>query len=225
MDAQELADASRVFLDHLVRAKAPAEDQARAMALIEEATALLAPHVPAGPRNMYEGFHESADFLDLFRLNPVIGRLNPVAPRFEISFREGGGGYQNTEVVARAELGILFEGPIDGVHGGIIASLFDQFLAIANIHNGFGAFTGTLTVKYLQPCPLFAPLTFVCRTDRVEGRKVHTVGELQAGDVRVAEASGLFILPSEARLAELIGQNERVSGQSAADMPAMPSPR
>ncbi len=209
MDVEGLADLSRQLIDRLVTTDAPPEALELAAALVEEATALLAAHVPTGPRNMYEGFGEDDDYLDLFRLNPVIGKLNPVAPRIDIEVRKDGPGYNGTEVVARTRLGLLYEGPVGMVHGGIIASLFDQFLSIANIDNGFGAFTGTLTVRYRQACPLETPLRFQCRTDRVERRKVFASGELFAGDELCAEGSGVFILPSEARLAELVEEMQR----------------
>jgi len=206
VEAQELADVSRSLIDRMVVTHAPPADLAAAAALVAQARDILDASVPDDPRNMYEGFG-SADYLDLFRLNPVIGRLNPVAPVFEIERRAGSDRAYGREIEARAALGIAYEGPLGMVHGGIIASLFDQFLAIANIENGLGAFTASLTTEYRQPCPLEVPLRFVCRTDRVEGRKVYTSGDLFAGDALTAQAHGLFILPSEERLAELIGQS------------------
>ncbi len=179
--------------------------------MIEEATDELDRFVPDGPRNMYEGLTVDGDYLELFRLNPVIGRMNPVAPRFELEVRTDGPGLNGTEVIARMTLGLLYEGPMGMVHGGIIASLFDQLLSIANIDNGFGAFTGTLTVRYRNPCPLDTPLTFRCRTDRVEGRKVFAVGELVVdGGTVAAEAEGVFIQPSVERLAEIMDEREQL---------------
>jgi acyl-coenzyme A thioesterase PaaI-like protein len=206
MDVEQLADTTRSYIDRLVKTQASSDDLERAAALIAEATAILDAHVPEGPRNMYEGFGLDDDYLDLFRLNPVIGKLNPVAPKFDISVQKDGPGLNGTEVTATTVLGLLYEGPIDMVHGGIIASLFDQFLSIANIDNGLGAFTGTLTIRYRQPCPLETELRFQCRTDRIEGRKVFAVGELYADDVLVAEGEGVFILPSQEKLDELVGR-------------------
>jgi acyl-coenzyme A thioesterase PaaI-like protein len=211
VDLEGLADVSRAWIDRLVSAKAPPEVLERAAVLIAAAADELAPFVPEGPRNMYEGLTADGDYLELFRLNPVIGRLNPVAPRFDLEVRHDGPGLDGTEVIARTTLGLLYEGPMGMVHGGIIASLFDQFLSIANIDNGFGAFTGTLVIRYRQPCPLGVPLAFHCRTDRVEGRKVFAVGELVIEDDELAaEAEGIFIQPSTARLAEIIEEREQL---------------
>jgi acyl-coenzyme A thioesterase PaaI-like protein len=210
VEVEALADLSRTFIDRLVSTNAPPDALDRVAALLVEATSELDTYVPDGPRDMYEGFDEGDGYLHLFRLNPVIGRLNPIAPRFDFELRTDGAGLNGTEVIARTTLGILYEGPLGIVHGGIIASLFDQFLSIANIDNGLGAFTGTLAIRYRQPCPLDTPISFHCRTDRVEGRKVFAVGELRVGGQVVAEAEGVFIQPSVERLAEILEEKHRL---------------
>lgn len=53
--------------------------------------------------------------------------------------------------------------------------------------------TGTLTVKYRKPTPLYRELHFRCRVDRVEGRKIFTTGTLHEGDTLCAEAEAVFI--------------------------------
>jgi acyl-coenzyme A thioesterase PaaI-like protein len=217
MDVEGLADLSRAFIDRLVSTEAPADALTRAAEWITAATNELDAFVPDGPRNMYEGASLDGDYLELFRLNPVIGRMNPIAPRFDLEVRTDGDGLNGIEVIARTTLGLLYEGPMGTVHGGIIASLFDQFLGIANIDNGFGAFTGTLTIRYRNPCPLDVPIAFHCRTDRVEGRKIFAVGELVVdGGTVAAEAEGIFVQPSEARLAELLDEYERLEGEGSA---------
>src|SRR3954469_16711050 len=90
MDIEALADLSRAYIDTLVSTKAPSAALERAAALIIEATNELAIFVPDGPRNMYEGLTDDGDYLELFRLNPVIGRMNPVAPRFDFELRTDG---------------------------------------------------------------------------------------------------------------------------------------
>lgn len=209
MDVEGVADLSRTMIDRLVSTQAPPDVLDRVARHLEAATAELAAHVPDAPRNMYEGY-DVTDYLELFRLNPVIGRMNPLAPRFELDVERGGPGLNGTEVVVRTTLGLIYEGPMGLVHGGIIASLFDQFLSIANIENGFGAFTGTLVIRYRAPCPLETPLTFRCRTHGVEGRKVLARGELHAGDVVAAEAEGTFVQPSTERLAEIVDERTRL---------------
>jgi acyl-coenzyme A thioesterase PaaI-like protein len=213
VDVEGVADLSRLMIDRLVSTQAPSEVLDRVAQKLRDATAELDAHVPATPRNMYEGF-DVADYLELFRLNPVIGRMNPLAPRFELEVARDGPGLRGTEVIVRTTLGLIYEGPMGMVHGGIIASLFDQFLSIANIENGFGAFTGTLVVRYRAPCPLDTPLTFRCRTDRTEGRKVFACGELYFADALAVEAEGTFVQPSTERLAEIVDDRARVDGRT-----------
>ena len=88
------------------------------------------------------------------------------------------------------------------MHGGIIAGIFDEILGIANIAAGVGAMTGTLTIVYRSPTPLYAELRLEAHTDRIDGRKVHTVGTLHAGDRLCAEANGLFILVEPDRVVD-----------------------
>jgi hypothetical protein len=81
-----------------------------------------------------------------------------------------------------------------------VAALFDQILGQHNLSTGIPAMTGTLTVRYRRPTPLFTELRFEARTRSREGRKVITEGWLKAGDEVTAEAEGLFILPRKDRL-------------------------
>lgn len=217
MDVEGVADLSRVMIDRLVSTRAPSEVLDRVAQKLREATAELDAHVPETPRNMYEGF-QVGDYLELFRLNPVIGRMNPLAPRFELEVQRDGPGLHGTEVIVCTTLGLLYEGPLGMVHGGIIASLFDQFLSIVNIENGFGAVTGTLVVRYLAPCPLDTLLTFRSRTDRAEGRKVFTRGELYVDDSVTAEAEGTFVQPPTERVAELVDERARFDGRGAPEV-------
>ena len=157
---------------------------------------------------------DDGDYLELFRLNPVIGRMNPVA-RVSTRAAYRRPGLNGTEVIARTTLGLLYEGPMGMVHGGIIASLFDQFLSIANIDNGFGAFTGTLTIRYRNPCPLDVPIC-VPLPDRSRRRPegVRRGRADHRGGAVAAEAEGIFIQPSVERLAEIIEDRERVEGEA-----------
>jgi acyl-coenzyme A thioesterase PaaI-like protein len=98
------------------------------------------------------------------------------------------------------------------VHGGIIAGLFDEILGIANITAGVGAMTGTLTIVYRSPTPLFTELTFRGTTDRIEGRKVFTRGTLHVGDTLCAEAEGVFIQVMRERFESQGAADERGQG-------------
>jgi acyl-CoA thioesterase FadM len=91
------------------------------------------------------------------------------------------------------------------VHGGILAGLFDELLGIANIAAGVGAMTGTLTIRYRSPTPLYADLRLAGRTDRIDGRKVYTSGTLHVGDRLCVEADGIFVSVDRERFVDHTG--------------------
>lgn len=198
-DQQALADLTRGLIDRLVRVDAAPDVAARVAALLGEA----ADHLEAEPDahlgvSADDWRDDDLDVRAFFRRNPVIGELNPLAPHLDIEVRRGGAGLNGVEVVARTHLGLAYEGPPGTVHGGVIASLFDQLLSFPNIENRTPGFTARLTVHYRRPCPLDTDLEFRLRTDRVEGRKIMAVGELWADGVLCAEADGLFVIPEGA---------------------------
>ncbi len=133
---------------------------------------------------------------DFFPFSPMIGLYSPLAPPLHCELREGA-------VVGHAVLGAAYEGPPGCVHGGIIAGLFDELLGVANIAGGVGAMTGTLTITYRSPTPLYTELTLAGHVAGIEGRKVRTEGTLHADDRLCVEAHGIFILVEHERFARL----------------------
>jgi acyl-coenzyme A thioesterase PaaI-like protein len=189
-----LADALRRSTDLVVRPGASPELLDEAAGLVEQAADLLetttrgwTPSVPARPLAELEP-HE------YFPFSPMIGLFSPLAPPIRCERRDDG-------IRGHGVLGAAYEGPPGCVHGGIIAGLFDELLGVANIVAGVGAMTGTLTVVYRSPTPLYTELRVEARTLGVEGRKVRTIGTLHAGDRLCAEAEGVFILVDLERFA------------------------
>jgi acyl-coenzyme A thioesterase PaaI-like protein len=129
--------------------------------------------------------------------SPVIGAANPLAPPMTVQVLE------DRSVVGACTMRPIHEGPPGVVHGGWVAALLDQLLGHANAAAGVGGFTAELTVRYRRPTPYGVPLTIRARTDTVDGRRVRATGEIVADGVVTAEASGLFLMPSESRVAEL----------------------
>ena len=79
------------------------------------------------------------------------------------------------------------------VHGGILASLFDETLARAVALHGHWCFTARLEVRYRRPLPVGASVEIVARQGRERGRFVEATGEARLADGEVvAEAVGLF---------------------------------
>lgn len=122
------------------------------------------------------------------RHDPVTGPENAIAPPLRILGRPDGA------VEARVTLGLPYQGPPGCVHGGVSALLLDHLLGVAN-HWGPGpsGMTGTLTLRYHRPTPLFEELVLVGRQESVEGRKIRTAGTITAGGELCVSADGLFI--------------------------------
>jgi acyl-coenzyme A thioesterase PaaI-like protein len=130
--------------------------------------------------------------------SPVSGPANPIAAPVEMRATAEG-------VIATCTLGIPYEGPPGHVHGGITALIFDEVLGMVQSQTGQGGMTGRLTVHYRRPTPLNRELTFRGWLDRVEGRKIFTLGTLHAGEELCAEAEGLFISVPREKFSQLAG--------------------
>lgn len=94
---------------------------------------------------------------------------------------------------ARLVFGAAYSGTAGNAHGGTVACVFDEFLARALGDAGVQAMTGTLTLRYRHPTPLYRELRLTAWLDRVEGRKVISRGELRDGDTLCVEAEAIFI--------------------------------
>ena len=121
-------------------------------------------------------------------LNPMAGWSNPIAPPVT-SWIDGD--------LARAtcQCGWAYEGPPGSVHGGFVASIFDQFLGMAQILGGQPGMTGYLHVNYHNRTPLNTELTLEGRLVKVERRKTVMRGAMYADGVMTASAECLFVQP------------------------------
>lgn len=136
---------------------------------------------------------------DYLPRSPLVGALNPVAPPFAWEFHEG-------RVRARGEFSAAHEGPPGYVHGGWVALAFDEALGIANVASGNPGMTARLTVRYRRPTPLHVELVIEAWAERVEGRRVHTIGRIMDGDTVTAEAEGMFVNIGAERALEYFGE-------------------
>ncbi len=136
--------------------------------------------------------------------SPVMGRLNPASMGIEIR-RVG------DKVVSEVALAEAAEGATGLVHGGVIAAIYDELLASANLMIKAGGPTGTLTVRYRKPTPLYSRLRFEGWVERIDDRKVYTRGHCLAGDLLVSEAEAIFVRFSVDR--QIAGWNPPVTGK------------
>lgn len=121
------------------------------------------------------------------RHDPVTGPENAIAPPLHLVGQEDG------SIEGRVVLGMPYQGPPGCVHGGISALLLDHTLGVANHWAGESGMTGTLTLRYHRPTPLFEELVVTGRQVSVEGRKIRTTGEITANGEVCVSADGIFV--------------------------------
>jgi acyl-coenzyme A thioesterase PaaI-like protein len=152
--------------------------------------ASLAARVDALPSLRAKGGAASAGFPDaaLTERSPVSGRSNPVAPPLHLEMEDG---------VTRgwAVWTDAYEGPNGCLHGGFIAAAFDDLMGLAQMASGTGGYTGTLTVRMIEPTPLHRRIDYEAHLDHVEGRKIWCRATAHDGDVLLADAEIVFIAP------------------------------
>ncbi len=170
----------------------PEEELNRAIQEIDSITERLASHIPERDLRTFKAHlkHEAPENARLYRApNPRYWDYNPTHPPLDIEFDEDG------TLRGHTWLGLQYEGAPNMVHGGIVAHLMDQMLGFANMANKVPGFTGTLTVRYLKPTPLFTDIRIEAKPVRNEGRKIFTHGWIYANDELTAEAEGIFLRP------------------------------
>lgn len=140
----------------------------------------------AGPAGAGTPGQHVRSHVDHLPRSPVVGEANPLSPCLDWEV-------DGDRLRARGIYTGAYEGPPGYVHGGILALAFDEILGITNGELGVPGMTGTLSIKYRKPTPLFREVQFEAWVERVEGRRVVTRGQLRCGDDLCAEAEGLFI--------------------------------
>ena len=186
--------ALRALIDETRRSEAPDATLVRARELIDAASALLRPHrfegeamqsTLRGPNAMPEVGDMTSPAL-YFPYSPIVGPLNAIAPPVRLHF-------DGDRMRGRLILGAPYAGPPGCVHGGVVALIFDELLGCVNVSQGYGGFTGTLTIRYERKTPIEEPLALESWIDRVERRKIYTHGTISHGGLVTARAEGIFI--------------------------------
>jgi len=196
VEKRRLASAMRQVIDRLVTSDAPEAELKTAADALERYAARLATHprrrVPAG----FSEVANAGDVAGFFDMSPLIGLSNPMAPPIEL--RVDGG-----TVHGKVTFGAAYEGPPGHLHGGFVAAAFDEVLGFTQSLSGSPGMTGTLTIRYRKPTPLYTELRFEATIVRTEGRKIFTEGRVYAGELLTAEAEGLFISVDLTRMRQL----------------------
>ncbi|MDQ3757879.1 MAG: PaaI family thioesterase [Actinomycetota bacterium] len=199
---RRLGDAMRLLTERLMATTAPLPAIEEAIDGIEAVERRLDAY-PTG--RVPEGFSETSTSGDphaFFDNSPLVGRANPLAPPVVAEI-------ENNCVVGRVRFGAAYEGAPGCVHGGFVAAALDEVLGMAQSLTGNPGMTGTITVKYRKPTPLYADLRFEGWVDRVEGRKIFTVGRVLHEGELTAEADAVFIRVDFSKIAELYDRRRR----------------
>lgn len=186
MQKRRLAAAMREVIERIITTEAP-ENELRVAA---DGLERYAQRLAQQPRQFITWGSPEASTAGtvggFFDLSPFMGRANPLAPPITL--------WVDGEVVrGTANFGWAYQGPPGHLHGGFIAALFDETLGLTQSMTGHPGMTGTLTVRYRKPTPLYTELRIEGTVQRVEGRKIFTAARLYAGDTLTAEAEAVFI--------------------------------
>jgi len=165
----------------------------RAAALLGEARALL--DGPPRTRWYDRGVQALENDVEArrayFEQSPIRGELNPIAPPLRVETEQRADG--TSLVVAFANLGLAYEGPPHGVHGGWVAALFDDVLGASQKLAGSPGVTAKLEVSYRHVTPLEEDLRFEAWIESQQGRRIVARATCHAGTTLTAEAEALFI--------------------------------
>lgn len=184
---RRLSDAIRRQIAASVELDADASELTR---LAERAEALAATLERLAPGKRValvdSGWENERGTMAYLPFSPIMGALNPAS--FGIEIRQ-----ETDRVVSEIRLDEVVEGAGGLVHGGVIAGIYDELLAAANLMIKSGGPTGTLTIRYRRPTPLYTPLRFEAWIDRIDERKVYAKGHCRVGDEIVTEAEAIFV--------------------------------
>ena len=216
-ELRRFAAGLRRIIERMALVDAPEEE----LALAADATEAFADRMDAEfprRRSWYEaaetavgeiadipGSTESRAENGFFDRSPIVGLSNPLAAPLSLEMGEEGG---KRIVIGRARFNAAYEGPPGNVHGGMVAAAWDEVLGMAQSLSGNAGFTGTLTIKYRTPTPLYEDLVFRAWVDRVDGRKIFVSGVCQAGERLCSEAEGIFITVDRTKFEQLLAERQ-----------------
>lgn len=182
------------LIEHARTTGAPQDVIEAATTAVEAITEQLAPHQTKGPysaanlNSQGEYDRRAPSQNEIMSYSPLIGNLNPISPQFEMHNVDG-------KIQGQGHFPVSFAGPPDTAHGGMVAALCDELLTAAVMADGPGAYTGTLTIRYLARTQILRDTQLFGETTKREGRKVLARGEIRQDDIVTAIAEGVFIQP------------------------------
>ena len=97
------------------------------------------------------------------------------------------------KVLCEATMGPACQGAPGHAHGGALFGLLDEAMGAACWMSGHPVMSAHVGIDYRKPVRLGETLQVAAWIERVDGRKVHTYGELRLGGVIMTQAKGLFV--------------------------------
>jgi hypothetical protein len=145
---------------------------------------------PRRPRYYEQGMGESskASFIDF---SAISGQAHPFGIPMHIEDSADPDGAPG--IRARVTIGLAHEGPPHGVHGGVMAAIFDELLGHAQQVHRTLALTASLTIRYRSITPINEELEFYAQVTHGTGKRWNGRATCTAGDKVTAEAEALFI--------------------------------
>jgi acyl-coenzyme A thioesterase PaaI-like protein len=183
---QVLVDRTRELMEAVALLDAASTDPAEIESVADDVEALER-RLRGLPSHRDTGLNSAKDWAStLNQRSPISGYQNPVAAPLVLES-------DGVTTFGHATFGAVYEGPAGVVHGGIVASAFDELLGVAQAASGAAGMTGTLTIKMRGPTPLHTRIDYEAGVHRVEGRKIFAWGRSMANGQVVGEADGVFI--------------------------------
>ncbi len=184
--ARAAAASARRVARALVVSHAPPDVLERAAADLAAVADRLEAHAGTSRYDGTDGLSNGLDPIVVER-HPFLGESNPGAPPVRL-------GPDGDIVTATVTFDARHEGMPRFAHGGWIAALFDQVVAIAGARAaGVPAMTGTLTIRYLTPTPI-GELHLRATAERTGERTVRAHGTLGPDGTVTAEADAVLVI-------------------------------
>lgn len=205
-----LASAVRELMEYLCATDAPEEELLSIAEQVRESARRFAsqPEMTDLP-GVAEG--SLAGGMEMFMdRSPILGLANPLAPPLQLT-----PDHDDQVVRGNVTFGNAYEGAPGCVHGGYVSAVFDEALGMACVFSGGPGMTGELTIRYRKPTPTHVPLRIEARLDDVQGRKIYASGELWAGELMVAESSGIFITIPREKFEQLRSAQQERAGSGS----------
>ena len=183
---RRLADALRRLNHLVVCSSAPATELLEAAQRIEQALKLIEPF---DAPTFYERFKDG-DYIARPEIYAdrswITGQSNPISPLAVL-----------TEIDDQVRATVCFDNGYVGapgwVHGGAVASVFDQLMGFVLICEGSPCVTAELSVRYHHPTPSHRELVFNAWMEREDGRYVVLKATCHHGTQHTATADATFV--------------------------------